>query len=332
MKQTISILTIILFSCNVYVFGQYESTGSIEKFHRDLDKIITSNSKIEIIAEGFDWSEGPLWIESENKLLFSDIPKNTVYQWSENKGIEVYLFPSGYTKNIPREGETGSNGLLLDKDGSLVLCQHGDRQIAKMRSPITSPRPTFTPLAKYFKGKKLNSPNDATYNSKNELYFTDPPYGLEKRMDDPAKELDFQGVYKMDTYGNVTLMTDSITRPNGIAFFPEEKQLIVANSDPNKPDWYLYDVNDNGLLQNGRIFKSAKGYNKKQKGLPDGLKIDSQGNVFATGPGGVWIFNKSGRVLGKIRLADASSNCALSPDEKTLYITNHMKLLRVKMR
>ena len=245
---------------------------------------------------------------------------------------EFYLKPSGYTGNVERGGETGSNGLLLDMNGSLILCQHGDRQIAKMRSPISQPRARFTPIAKYFKGKKFNSPNDATYNSKQELYFTDPPYGLEKGMDDSSKEIAFQGVYKIDPYGNVKLMIDSITRPNGIAFFPKEKQLIIANSDPTKPNWYIYNVKDDGSLFNGKIFYSVIGIDKKQKGLPDGLKIDSRGNIFATGPGGVWIFDKSGKQLGKIKLAEASSNCALSADEKTLFITNHMQVLRIKMR
>lgn len=322
----------ILLITNYVINAQTETTGSIQRLNPAINKIISSDAKIEIIATGFEWSEGPLWIENENKLLFSDIPKNTVYQWSEKKGIEVYLFPSGYTGSVERGGETGSNGLLLDNEGNLILCQHGDRQIAKMRSPITNPRPTFTPLAKYFRGKKLNSPNDATYNSKQELYFTDPPYGLEKRMDDPLKALDFQGVYKIDRFGNVELLIDSITRPNGIAFLPKEKQLIVANSDPKKPNWYIYDVDEKGFLFNGKLFYSSIGQSQGQKGLPDGLKIDSKGNIFATGPGGVWIFNKTGKVLGKIKLNEASSNCALSPDEKTLYITNHMQVLRVKMR
>ena len=297
-----------------------------------IDKIILTDSKIEIIAEGFEWCEGPLWLENEKILLFSDIPRNTIYKWSEKNSAEFYLKPSGYTGNVERGRETGSNGLLLDMNGSLILCQHGDRQIAKMRSPISQPRARFTPIAKYFKGKKFNSPNDATYNSKQELYFTDPPYGLEKGMDDSSKEIAFQGVYKIDPYGNVKLMIDSITRPNGIAFFPKEKQLIIANSDPTKPNWYIYNVKDDGSLFNGKIFYSVIGIDKKQKGLPDGLKIDSKGNVFATGPGDVWIFDKSGKQLGKIKLAEASSNCALSADEKTLFITNHMQVLRIKMR
>jgi gluconolactonase len=204
--------------------------------------------------------------------------------------------------------------------------------MAKMDAPLDKPAPKFIPIASHYKGKKFNSPNDAVYNSQGELYFTDPPYGLEKNMEDPKKEIAFQGVYKVKTNGDVILVTDSLTRPNGIAFLPGEKTFIVANSDPEKPNWYAFDVGEHDTFTNARIFYSAAGYDRKLRGLPDGLKIDSRGNVFATGPGGIWIFDRNGKLLGKYKLPDATSNCALSPDEKTLYITNDMSLLRLKMR
>jgi gluconolactonase len=183
-----------------------------------------------------------------------------------------------------------------------------------------------------YKGKKFNSPNDAVYNSSGELFFTDPPYGLEKNMEDPQKEIPFQGVYKVTVEGRVILLTDSLTRPNGIAFLPGERSLLVANSDPGKPYWYALDLGPGDTVIRPRIFHSAAVTDKTLKGSPDGLKVDTRGNIFATGPGGIWIFDRNGRLLGKIRLTEAASNCALSPDEKTLYITNDMYVLRVKMR
>ena len=169
------------------------------------------------------------------------------------------------------------------------------------------------------------------FNSKGELFFTDPPYGLEKEMDDPKKEIPFQGVYKVKSSGEVILLTDTLTRPNGILLLPGEKTLLVANSDPEKPNWYAFDIK-NDSLSNGRVFYSCAGYDKKLNGLPDGMKADKAGNLFATGPGGVWIFNKNGKLIGKIKVPEATSNCAFSADEKTLYITNDMNLLRVKLR
>jgi len=334
--RTLLAITTFLFLKNVATAQpastKYKTIGTIQRMDPSLDNILSSDAKVEVIAEGFDWSEGPVWINSQNMLLFSDIPQNIVYKWTEEKGKQVFLTPSGYTGSVKRSGEMGSNGLILDPNGNLVLCQHGDRQMARMNSSLHDPKPLFTAIASNYKGKKFNSPNDAVYNSNGELFFTDPPYGLEKRMDDPAKELPFQGVYKVKKNGDVILLTDSITRPNGIAFMPGEKTLIIANSDPEKPVWYAFDVRGD-VLSNGRIFHSAAGYDSTtEKGLPDGMKIDRNGNVFAAGPGGIWIFNKDGKLLGKIRLTEATSNCALSPDQRTLYVTNDMNLLRIRLR
>ena len=280
-----------------------------------------------------DWSEGPVWVEKYKMLLFSDVPRDTVYKWTEEKGKEVYLTPSGYTDTIPRGGEMGSNGLTLDKDGNLVLCQHGDRQMARMDAPLDKPQPKFISLANNYNGKRFSSPNDAVFNSAGELFFTDPPYGLQTQDDsDSKKEISFNGVYKVKANGEVVLLVDSITRPNGLAFLPGEKKLIVACSDPDKPNWYIFDVQGDSLI-NGKIFYSAANEHKeKVKGLPDGFKVDKNGNVFATGPGGVYIFNSEGQKLGMIKFDESTSNCALSPDEKTLYVTNDMYVVRVKLR
>jgi gluconolactonase len=333
--RLLMILLIVLSFTNTLIgqpsSAKYKMIGTIERIDPALDNIISANAKVEVIAEGFDWSEGPVWIESKKMLLFSDVPQNIIYKWTEEKGKEIYLTPSGYTDSIKRGGEMGSNGLVLDPHGKLVLCQHGNRQMARMNASFDDPKPLFVPVANNYKGKKFNSPNDAVYNSAGELFFTDPPYGLEKLLDDPKKEIPFQGVYKVKKNGEVILLVDSLTRPNGIAFMPGEKTLLIANSDPAKPFWYAFDI-DNNKLTHGRIFYSAAGYDSSMKGLPDGMKIDKNGNVFATGLGGVWIFNKNGKLLGKIKLNDATSNCAFSPDQKTLYVTNDMNVLRIKMR
>ena len=201
----------------------------IEALDSMLFDIIDPSSEIVIIADGYDWTEGPLWVDGLG-LLFSDIPPNKIYLWTEKDGANLYLTPSGYTGSIKRGGEIGSNGLLLNSEGNLVLCQHGDRRVAKLKSGLNNPIPEFETLVDNYNGNKLNSPNDACFNTKGDLYFTDPPYGLEKGVEDPLKELDFQGVYKFAQTGEVELLANEMSRPNGIAFSPDEKTLYVANS------------------------------------------------------------------------------------------------------
>lgn len=330
MKKTALLITgTFIIACSS--FGQYKTTGSIERINAALDNVIDRNTKAEIIAEGFEWSEGPLWIGKYNMLLFSDVPTNSIYKWTAAKGKEIYLQPSGFTGNSSKSKEPGSNGLLLDHRNNLILCQHGNRQIAMMQAALDNPATKFKSLASTYQGKRFSSPNDAVYNRSGELFFTDPPYGLPMQNDrDPEKEISFNGVYKLTKRGTVILLTDSISRPNGIAFLPGEKQLIVASSDPAKPNWYIYDV-DGDKLKNGKIFYTAI-IQRGVKGLPDGLKINSKGIVFATGPGGIWIFTKTGILLGKILLDEAASNVALSNDEKTLFITNDMRVLRIRIK
>jgi gluconolactonase len=317
--------------CIFFACEPGKSPGNIERLDPSLDSILNPNAEVEIIADGFTWSEGPLWLEDKKMLLFSDVPANAIYKWTETKGKEIYLQPSGYTGTAARGGETGSNGLLLNREGRLVLCQHGNRQIALMDAPLDEPKPVYSSIAGTYQLKKFNSPNDAVYRSNDDLFFTDPPYGLEKNMEDPLKEIAYQGVYLVKASGQVLLLTDTISRPNGIALTPDEKTLIVANSDPQKPFWYAFDIAGDTLL-NGRIFYDASKATQSEKGLPDGLKIDSKGNMFATGPGGVWIFNKDGKLAGKIKVVEATSNCALSKDEKTLFVTATMHVLRIKIR
>lgn len=303
----------------------------IEKINPELDAIIRADAKVEVIAEGFEWVEGPVWVESQQMLLFSDTFKNRIYKWTAQEGTARYLEPSGYTQAAPRGKELGSNGLAINNKGQLVICQHGDRRIAVMDAPLDSPKPIFITLANRYKGKRLDSPNDLVIKSNGDIYFTDPPYGLEKGVDDPKKESAYQGVYKIAKDGTVTLLIDSLTRPNGIAFFPGEKSLLIANSDAKKPYWYIYDLDRNGNLINGRIFYDGTKAFQKENRSPDGIKIDREGNVFAPGPGGVWIYSKEGTALGRIKTDLITSNCAFSGDYKTLFITANHYILKVDL-
>ncbi len=308
-----------------------QTIGSIERLDPALDAIIDADATLEILAEGYEWSEGPVWIEKENMLLFSDVPKNIVYKWTEKEGAAVYLTPSGFTGDSTTSNEPGSNGLVLHND-SLILCQHGDRQVARMNAALSDPKPEFIAIASSFNNKRFSSPNDAAYNAKGELFFTDPPYGLEKNDADPAKEQPHNGVYKVNSAGAVALLVDSLTKPNGIIITPDQKRIIVANSDPQKATWYEFELTEGDSVTHPRIFYDATENLANDRGLPDGLKVSSNGTIFATGPGGVWVFDLTGKVLGKIRLTELAANCALSTDEKTLYITADMYLLRIKLR
>lgn len=310
-----------------------EPTGtlaSVEVKAEELSEIVSKEATIDTLAKDCIFTEGPLWVESENMLLFSDVPGNTIYKWTEENGKEVYLKPAGYTGETERGGFMGPNGLYLTDDNKLWICQHGDSRIAEMDAPINAPEPKFTTVVDSYNGKKLNSPNDLYMTDGGDLYFTDPPYGFEGGPNDPKRQLSFSGVYKMDEKRNLTLLIDSLNTPNGIAIFPDGKTLIVAETQGPKRGWYTYDVKEDGTLENGRVFfKPEQG----QNGGCDGLRIDSNGNVFATGPGGVYIFDKSGKELGKIKVDGlTSANCALSPDEKSLYITATQYVLRVNMR
>jgi len=304
--------------------------GSVERLDPALDQLIAPGTQAEIIGEGYAWSEGPVWIESEKMLLFSDVPNNIIYKWTEEKGVEPFLKPSGYTGTIPRGGEPGSNGLTLNNEGQLVMCQHGDRRVALLTASFNEPKPEFKTLADNYNGKKLNSPNDVVVDKQGNLFFTDPPYGLLKNVNDSSKEISFQGVYKVKPDGKVILLVDSLTRPNGIALSQDQQTLYVANSDKPVAKWYSFHIAGDSLT-NAKIFYSTK-YAEGETGSPDGLRVDKNGNLFATGPGGIWIFNPEGKVLGRFKLPQATANCTFSADGKTLFMTSHMYLLKMKLQ
>lgn len=304
----------------------FPTLGSIIRNDPKLDSIIAPNAKLEVLASGFDWSEGPVWDPKQKLLLFSDIPRNSVMAWKEGEGVSLWLKPSGYTGKVDYGKEPGSNGLTLDPQGRLVFCEHGDRRV----SVLTENGGKRTLVDNYM-GKRLNSPNDAVYKSNGDLYFTDPPYGLPKHWDDPRRELDFCGVYRLGRDGKLTMLTKEMSRPNGIAFSPDEKTLYVANSDPARAIWMAYPVKDDGTIGAGKVFADVTEMVSKNKGLPDGLKVDKNGNLFATGPGGVFIFSPDGKILGRIATGEATANCAWG-ENGMLYITADMWLCRIQTK
>ena len=310
-----------------HALPDHKPFGQIRRFDPRFDALVPTDAKLEKLAEGFVWSEGPVWVRDGGYLLFSDIPRNRIMKWHDDK-LSVFLEPSGYfhMKEKPRGGEIGSNALITDKQGRIVMCQHGERRVVRLEKDGSQ-----TVLADRYQGKRLNSPNDLIYKSNGDLYFSDPPYGMEKNWDDPERELDFCGLFRVSADGKLELMTKELTRPNGLCFSPDEKTLYVANSDPNNPVWMAYPVEADGTLGRGRVFFDTTPWVKQnQPGLPDGMKADRDGNLFATGPGGLHVFAPDGTHLGVVDTGQRTSNCNWGDDGSTLYITVHMFLARLR--
>ncbi|MCC7174230.1 MAG: SMP-30/gluconolactonase/LRE family protein [Bryobacterales bacterium] len=297
--------------------------GAIERLDPALDALVPKDTGIEKVAGGFTFTEGPLWRPS-GALWFSDVVGNVVRQWSPDGTVIEVLKPGGYDGNaLPAGGFIGPNGMAADKDGAVLLCQHGNRRIVRIAADKT-----VTTVVDRFAGRKLNSPNDLVYRFDGSLYFTDPPYGLPKQDDDPAKELKFNGVYRL-AGGKLQLLVKDLTRPNGIAFSPDEKTLYVSNSDEKKRIWMRYDVAADGSVSNGKVFADVTA--EAAAGLPDGLKVDSLGNLWATGGGGVRVYSPEGKHLGTIQTPENPANCAWGDDGKSLYITAETGLYRIKL-
>ncbi|MFK5972853.1 MAG: SMP-30/gluconolactonase/LRE family protein [Flavobacteriaceae bacterium] len=332
-------LITLVFGCISFsLFSQTEknekqNSFSIEIFDDEALQVIDSNAEIEVIGKGFTWTEGPLWIEDGNYLLFSDIPSNKIFKIDADKNTSEYLYPAGYTGKTPRGGELGSNGLLLNAKGELLMMHHGDRRVAKMNAPLNKPKPNFSSLTDNYNNKRFNSPNDATFDGNGNLYFTDPPYGLVLGVDDPAKELDFQGVYCLKSSGELVLVA-TLSRPNGIAFSTDGSKLYVSVSDPKHAVWYQYDMVSTGRVENKQLFYDATNLVGKEgyQGLPDGMKMHSKGYLFATGPGGVFIFNSKAKLMAKIHTGEKTSNCAFTKDEKTLFLTADDYVMKVSLK
>lgn len=304
----------------------------VQVLDNELNSVIDSLAVIDTLADGFTWSEGPLWLDSLQKLIFTDVPENTIYSWDEKHGKQIYLKPSGYTILSKYGGTEGANGLILDQNGQLILCQHGNRAVAKMLAPLTVPTDSFQYLAMKYNNKKLNSPNDLFQTSDGNIYFTDPPYGLPKQDDDDAKELKYNGIYRIRKDGHITLLDSTLTRPNGIAFSKDERFMYVANSDEKIANWVKFELDKDKNIVKKSEFANKTNLLQSYKGLPDGMKIGKKGYIFATGPGGVLIFHQDGRHLGTILTGQATANCALDSNEKYLYMTAHQYLMRIALK
>lgn len=327
MKKTLTLILTMIISYSTT--AQQKNIGQLVVADNAFYDLIDKDAKIEVLAEGFDWSEGPAWVKNGGYLLFSDVPRNIIYKWKEGEGITEFLKPSGYTGKMPYGDEPGSNGLIINKNGNLVACEHGDRRVSEMPLDIGGKRT----LADNHAGKRFNSPNDVIQKSNGDYYFTDPPYGLPKKWDDTTRETGIFGVYRIAKNGLVTLLVRTMTRPNGLAFSPDEKTLYVAQSDPDKAVIMAFPVLPDGTVNKGKVLYDATSDVKKGlKGLPDGLRVDAKGNLFATGPGGVLVITPAGKLLGRIDTGEATANCSWGDDGTVLYITADMYLCRIKTK
>ena len=321
--------SLLMYASAVVAQSSYPTIGKIVRNDPQLDELVAPDAKIEVLASGFTWSEGPVWSKQGGYLLFSDVPQNTVFKWSAKEGLSTFLKPSGFTGAGTYGDEPGSNGLIIDRQGRLVSAEHGDRRISAM--PLTDAGKRT--LADNFQGKRFNSPNDVVQHSSGTYYFTDPPYGMPKKQNDPTREIDWFGVYRIGKDGVVSLLTKEMTRPNGLAFSPNEKNLYVAQSDPERAIIMAFPVNADGSLAQGKVLFDATSMVKQGlPGLPDGLKVDAKGNLWCTGPGGVLIITPAGKLLGRIETGEATANCNWGDDGSTLYITADMYLCRIRTK
>jgi gluconolactonase len=321
------------FATAAVVFGQTGTVvrptiGEVVRLDDRINELIGRDAKIEVLGSGFEWAEGPVWVRDGGYLLFSDIPRNSVMKWTEADGVTLFLKPSGFTGSVDYGREPGSNGLTLDSSGRLVSCEHGDRRVSRLEKDGGK-----RTLIDNYLGKRLNSPNDLAYKSNGDLYFTDPPYGLPKNWDDPRRELDFCGVYRLSTDGKVTLLTKELSRPNGIAFSPDEKTLYIANSDPDRAIWMSYPVLADGSLGPGKVlYDATEAFRKGLPGLPDGMKVDAAGNLFAGGPGGINVITPAGSLIGRIDTKQRTANCAWGGDGSVLFMAADHYLCRIQTK
>ncbi len=301
---------------------QDSGVGTILRVDPRVDALVPPDARIEKLAEGFTFIEGPVWIRSESRLLFSDVRGNEIYQWTEADGASTFIDPVFEGDRTGRRS-ISSNGLTLDGEGRLIICEHGNRRISRLEADGTR-----SVVVEQFEGGQLNSPNDAVYASDGSLYFTDPPYGLEGLEESPMRELDFNGVYRLGPDGELELLVRDQSRPNGIALSPDEQTLYVANSDAENMVWMAYDLDDEGA-SNGRVFYDVN--DQTAPGAADGMKVDRAGNLFATGPGGVWIIAPDGTHLGTISTGEVTANVAWGDDGRTLYMTASTGLYRIRL-
>ncbi len=305
-----------------------ESVGRVVAFDPAFHALVPKDARIEKIADGFTWSEGPAWIQDGHYLLFNDVPANTMHRWSETDGVSVFLKPSGYAgPDLDGLREAGANGLEAEPAGPVLLADSGSRLIARF-DPATKRRTT---LAATFEGKRFNSPNDIARRSDGTVFFTDPPYGLKDIDESPLKEQPVNGVYRLDADGSVHLIEGALKFPNGVALSPDERTLYVANSDRDHPVWMAYRIDARGEVLDRRVFADATDLASAAEGAPDGLCIARDGHLFASAPGGLLVMDADGKRLGMIETGARVSNCAFGDDGRTLYLTSHAFVARVRV-
>jgi len=313
-------LSILTFAGATAGLPAAQTAGTIERLDSALDALVAPTTAFEKVAGGFKFTEGPLW-RPDHTLWFSDVQGNVVRSVTPDGQVTVIIRNAGGVSNAPPDAFIGSNGMAEAPDGSVWMVQHGARQVVRVAADRT-----LTPVVSKFEGKRFNSPNDLVFAKDGALYFTDPPYGLAKQDDDPAKELTFNGVYRFAN-GRLQAVVRDLNRPNGLAFSPDAKTLYVNNSDPANNLVMRYDVAADGTLANGRVFANLT---SKVDGLADGMKVDARGNIYTAGPGGIWILSPAGKHLGMIHLPEIPANCAWGDDGKTLYITAVTSVYRVR--
>jgi gluconolactonase len=295
---------------------------SIERLDPALDALLDADAEIEMLGDGFTWVEGPAWNAAARELLFSEIPKNVIHAWNPEGGMRVFMQPSGYTGVADYGGEPGSNGLAFDANGDLLLCEHGDRRIARL-----TPGGGKITVADRHEGRRFNSPNDLAVHSNGAIFFTDPIYGLPHGENDPMREMDFCGVFRVDPDGAVMLLTDEIERPNGIALSPDERTLYIANSHGPRPYIFALELGENGVPGELRTFFDTS--TLEGRGAPDGMKVDAAGNLWATGPGGLLILSPDARLLGRVLIHRPTANIAFGGDDgKSVFLTSSDRILR----
>ncbi|KGO93447.1 SMP-30/gluconolactonase/LRE family protein [Flavobacterium subsaxonicum] len=327
MKKLAFLITLITMTASAQKV--YPTIGKTESYDASFAKIVSADAKIEVLATGIIWAEGPTWVENGSYLLFSDAPQNTIFKWEPKGGLTVFLKPSGYTGLGQYSDEPGSNGLLINKDGELVACEHGDRRITKMNLTLGGK----VTLADNWKGKRFSSPNDICQHSNGTYFFTDPPYGLPGREGDTAnRQIKEEGVYSITPAGKVTQVVSNLLRPNGVALSPDEKTLYVSQSNGATPYINAYAVKADGTLGKGTVFFdfSKSGVTQISKAAADGMKVDAQGNIYAGAANGIVVISPQGKALGRIETGVATSNCAFGADGY-LYITAHNYLCRIKL-
>ncbi len=307
--------------------GAYPAFGEVERLDPALDSRLAPGARMELLSTGFEWAEGPVWDAAHNRLLFTDVPENKVYAWTAERGTRLFLHPSGFTGLMSEAPyEEGANGLAFDAEGRLLLCQHGNRQVARLNADGRS----FSPLAARFDGKRFNSPNDLVRARNGDVFFTDPPYGLTDQK--VGKELDFQGVYRLTPSGQVHLVTASLSRPNGIGLSPDERTLYLGSTDGEEPCVYALTLDAEGkAVGEPRVFFDGRPlFAQGRRGGFDGLKVDVDGYVWATSPGGLVILDPAGKHLGSLLTGRGTANVAFGGEDGTmLFLTADDSLVRI---